>query len=359
MSKTIEIIDAESDTERKVGVVFAEAFSTTSISADADFFELGGDSLLAVGLLLRIEEVLGRSLPLDVLSDRPTVRALAAYIDVPEPATNDAGVIVVQAGRTPPLFCLPGIGGNVIDFQQLKKRVRPTQTICALPAQGVNDGETSHFTIESMAGDVVRRMRATQPNGPYYFLGYSMGGVVAFEAARQLRAAGEEVALLAMLDTTLWSPPIELSFVNKIRLHWDIISKSEPLIRRRYIDDRLRVLKARIKRFSLKREEQDFVEGLALTAASRKIAELHARARRDYQPGIYDRPIVLFRAARDRRLAITEHETDPTLGWSPWTTESVIVHDVNATHVTILRSDALSLLDTYLPRESVEDRAHA
>jgi enterobactin synthetase component F len=63
MSKTIEIIDAESDTERKVGVVFAEAFSTTSISADADFFELGGDSLLAVGLLLRIEEVLGRSFP--------------------------------------------------------------------------------------------------------------------------------------------------------------------------------------------------------------------------------------------------------------------------------------------------------
>jgi thioesterase domain-containing protein len=209
-----------------------------------------------------------------------------------------------------------------------------------------------------MAGDVVRRMRATQPHGPYYFLGYSMGGVVAFEAARQLRAAGEEVALLAMLDTTLWSPSIELSFVNKIRLHWDIISRSEPLIRRRYIDDRMRVLKARIRRFSLKREEADFVEGLALTAASRKIAELHARARREYQPGIYDRPIVLFRASRDERLAITVAETDPTLGWSPWTTETVIVHDVNATHVTILRSGALSLLDTYLPHESSDRRAH-
>lgn len=360
MSNKVEIIGAASDAERAVGAIFAEAFGATSLNVSDDFFELGGDSLLAVGLLLKIEEVFARSLPLDILGERPTIRALAAYLAAPQDAPRDRGVVTIQAGNGhTPLFCLPGVGGNVLDFHLLAKRLRPTQTIYALPTMGANEGETAQDTIPAIAAHVVDRIRSVQPQGPYQLLGYSMGGVVAFEAALQLRAAGDEVGLLAMLDSSLWSPSIELPLAQKLRVHWEIFSHAPPRGKVRYLADRLRVLRARIRRRSFKRREEDFVEGLALSPASRKLADLHTRARRDYEPAVYDRPIVLFRAWRTASLATAVNEADPKLGWAEWTTGDVIVHQVHGAHTAMLHLEELALLDGYLQRPLDQAIAHA
>jgi thioesterase domain-containing protein/acyl carrier protein len=358
MSNKMEVIGATSATERAVGAVFAEAFGATSVNVNDSFFDLGGDSLLAVGLLLRLEEVLGRALRLDVLSERPTIRLLAEYLDS-QTEDRRTDVVTIQAGNSQTaLFCLPGAGGNVLDYHLLKKRLRPDQTIYALPTLGANAGETAHTTIVDLAAHAVERIRSVQPYGPYQLLGYSMGGVVAFEAARQLRAAGEEVSLLAMLDACLWSPPIELPLVQKLLAHWDALWRAPVPGKISYLGDRLRILRARLARRSFQRREEDFVNGLDLTPASRELAALHIRARQDYLPAIYDRPIVVFRVARKPSLATSIYEADPALGWAQWTTSDVIVHEVSGTHTALLHVPELSQLNDHLNAEVHRDLAY-
>ncbi len=340
------LIDAAGETEAKLGAIFAEAFGRTDLKAEDDFFALGGDSMLAVGLLMRVQEVFGRDLPIDILLEHPSVRALARHLDEAREDAPTLDVVVIQPGApgVSPLFCLPGLGGAVLEFQHLRQFLPAELPILALPTLGAADEAAAHDTIEGLADFAVRRMRARQPHGPYRIAGYSLGGVVAFEAARQLRAAGEDVALLALLDSRLWAPTPALPLMERVKLHGRLLSHLPPRGRVKYVLDRLAILARRLGRGDLKRREEDFLVGLELSAASRAVAETHWNAWRDYRPGMIDRPIVLFRAAADH--------ADPaaygTLGWDAHTSAEVIVHDVAATHLALPQSADLAQLAHYL-----------
>jgi acyl transferase domain-containing protein/thioesterase domain-containing protein/acyl carrier protein len=187
-----------------------------------DFFELGGHSLIAVRVFARVKKVYGLELPLAILFQFPTVEQLADFVRVelgrtlPSPPvsgtpTSDAetritsnwsSLVPIQPdGSRPPLFCVHGKAGNVLNFRDVAFRLGKDQPFYGLQARGLNGRDLPHESIEEMAESYLDEIRKVQPHGPYNLIGYSGGGIVACEMARSLRNAGETVEFLALLET--------------------------------------------------------------------------------------------------------------------------------------------------------------
>lgn len=179
--------------------MWSDVLAIKSVGLYDNFFTMGGDSLQAVELFLRIEEELGRRLPRSVLFEADTVAKMAELIN--KATTSPCLVPIQPKGDNLPFFCVHDGEGHVLNFRDLARLVGEAQPFYGIQCRGL-DGEEEPFThIEDMASYYVGEMRKVQPEGPYYIGGYSFGGRVAYVMAQQLSAAGEEVALLALLDT--------------------------------------------------------------------------------------------------------------------------------------------------------------
>jgi amino acid adenylation domain-containing protein len=167
------------------------------IGVQDNFFELGGHSFSAARLFAEIEEVLGKTLPLPLLLQAPTIEQLAAVLKQDGQQEQGAFLIRIQTqGSRPPLFCVNMPNGGI--FVHLSRHLGPDQPCYGLHSFA-RSGRTA--TIESLAADYVRRMRVIQPYGPYYLCGLCSGGMAAYEMAQQLLAADQRVAWLALFDT--------------------------------------------------------------------------------------------------------------------------------------------------------------
>jgi len=181
-----------------------------------NFFMLGGHSLLAVRLFARMEKQWQVQLPLAILFEHPTIEFLsgiirqkqkiAAATEQRKPVQNKVLpsfkylVPIQRAGSKPPLYCIHGAGGNVLNLWALSRRLGEQQPFYGVQARGIDGLSTPMTNIYQMADAYLKEIRQAQPEGPYYLSGYCAGGWVALEIARRLRAEGEHVALLALLD---------------------------------------------------------------------------------------------------------------------------------------------------------------
>ncbi|RYZ38307.1 MAG: non-ribosomal peptide synthetase, partial [Myxococcaceae bacterium] len=199
-SVTGKVIAPRDTTELQLVSIWEDLLGMQPISVDADFFELGGHSLLAVRLMTAIRKRLGKGLPLAALFLSPTVERLAALLRQDAAPSLSPLVPIQPEGSRPPLFCVHPAGGNVLGYVELSRRLGPDQPFYGLRSLGLEAEQAPLETIESMATTYVEAVRAQQPEGPYLLAGWSMGGAVAYEMARQLRAAGQTVALLALID---------------------------------------------------------------------------------------------------------------------------------------------------------------
>ena len=188
-------------TELALAEIWCDVLAIEGVGVEGNFFELGGHSLLAVTLFSRIEKVFGVTLPLATLFQAPTLEHQAELIDQRGVSAPWRALVPIQpAGSRPPLYAIPGLGGIVVGFNDLARLLGPDQPFYGLQPRGL-DGKLPPFTsIEETAEHYLGEVRALQPQGPYFLIGVCMGGVVAFEMAQRLRAAGQEVAFLALLD---------------------------------------------------------------------------------------------------------------------------------------------------------------
>jgi len=172
------------------------------------FFELGGHSLLAMQLIHRCGEVFGYRPSLRSLFEHPTLATFARTIDRGTPPAF-AHLVPLQPGRRkPPLFCIHPAGGAVFCYLPLAAALGPDQPVYGLQARGLEPGERTATSVEQMAAQYLEEIRTLQPTGPYHLLGWSFGGLIAYEMGRQLQTQGERVALLALLDTALEQPDL-------------------------------------------------------------------------------------------------------------------------------------------------------
>ena len=194
--------EPEDASERAVARAFLEALDLDRVGRDDDFFDLGGDSLAAVDALAAASRDLGVELSAADLLENPTPRGLAARARVGGAAEAEALVRLGGGGR--PVFVVPGGAGDGDDLFAARRVARATGDGFAFFA--FRSGAAPHPPLEELAAGFVRRLRAAKPRGPYALVGDCVGGAVAFAMARQLRASGEDVALVALLDAPFPTP---------------------------------------------------------------------------------------------------------------------------------------------------------
>jgi aspartate racemase len=330
--------------ERSLAALFREELGTRGpIGVHDDFFALGGHSLLAVRLFARIQREHGADLPLAILFEAPSVAQLAERLRAArtQPSVSSAApapapkfeflVPIASQGARPPLFCVHGAGGNVLGLTPLGRQLaQHGHSVYALQARGV-DGTSSPFArIEDAATAYLGELKAVQPEGPYRLAGYCGGGVIAFEMARQLRAAGERVELLTLIDT--YRPGVEPSR--------DRLERVRTRYRRGGGGALVERLLGRLRHalwlwLTLLWIAGHRLGGVRVPLALRDLWLTHAffRAAARYTPVPQDVRLVVLRAREvDEGLLGVERE----LGWSALARDGVEVHDVPGGHRTLL-----------------------
>ncbi len=221
--------------------IWEDVLGKKPIGIHDNFFELGGHSLLAARLMHRIGQSLGKTLPLAMLFESPTVEQLAAALKQDGWAHHWSSLVPIQpSGSQPPFFVVHGVGGNVLGFHELGQRLAPDYPLYGLQSQGLDGKQPCLKTIPDMARHYIGNIRSVQPQGPYFVGGFSLGGLIAYEMAQQLRAQGEEVGLLVLFDTYPGNPePVSAAGFMKLLLtpswqHWahDLPKKVHKRIKR-------------------------------------------------------------------------------------------------------------------------------
>jgi thioesterase domain-containing protein len=323
---------AESSKIEALQQSWQRVFRRPGVEIDADFFDLGGNTWLAAELFTEINTNFGLELSPATICTSATIAKLAALLDNPQPR---GPAILLKAGtQAPPIFMLHGVGSSVIDLIPLVRRVQSAQPIYGLEAQGNDGGEEPLDRIE----DIAQSFRATvceiQPHGPYFLVGYSLGGLVALELAQQLKAMHEEIGLLLMLD----------SYPDRRYLSFRQYSRLLLQLAKNRISARKTAGTTREPRGTDNRHGQ---RG-SLVRALQRVKDAHYRALRSYRPVFYDGEIKFVRAALASRFP-----PDPVPVWSPLC-RGFEVETVPGEHVTMLTTSIVplaSLIDQYV-RES-------
>jgi thioesterase domain-containing protein/acyl carrier protein len=322
------------DIERRLIQIWEQSFQRSPIGVEETFFDLGGDSLLAVEIFIQIEEEFGERMAFDSLLEAPTIRSVARLL-ASQAKTSPMLVTLRANGSRPPLFCAPGISGSLLQLQELTECLGPDQPVYGLRPRGTDGRQPPHTTIEDWAAANIALMRSIQPVGPYCIAGFSLGGVVAFEMARQLEAAGQTIGLVALIDSQLMTHHANLPLAKRLQLHAWKLWHNDDGGRWRYLVTRGRLLVARIRRWNLRRQPEDLVLGLDCPQHVRQMARIHFAALQEYEPGIFRGNITLFTAA----IRWDQPDTptiDPTLGWSQWLEGILDIHELPTTHTLIL-----------------------
>lgn len=306
--------------ETKLARLWQKVLGLDLVGTQDDFFELGGHSLLAVRLLYEVEKAFDHRLPLAVIFDAPTVGQLAALLQKEGWSPSwDALVFIQPGGSRLPFYCVHALGGNVLSYKDLARRLGSDLPVYGLQAQGLNGKQPPHRRVEDMAAHYVRAIRQLQPEGPYLLGGLSFGGTVAFEMARQLHAAGQSVPLVVLMDTDNFPhrPPADPPtvardlghFFGRLRLHLTELTRLAPGARLPYFREKMTTaiswLRQRLaKRFEAARHP--------LPEAIRAVNAANQEAADRYVPQPYDGRVILFRSSERKLTPLA----DPSLGWA-------------------------------------------
>ncbi|QEC77033.1 non-ribosomal peptide synthetase [Mucilaginibacter ginsenosidivorax] len=217
-----QIIEPSNELENAIFVFWKSLFETEDISVLDNFFDLGGNSLLAVKLLSFLRRYTQRHINYITLHHYPTISSLADFLSKPGAVQKSNTLIPLKAGgNLPPLYLVNGGDQAGDGFFALAAALDPDQPVYGFESNGFNNKGHKFESIEEVATHYVNSILKDNPYGPYAVAGYSLGGVFAFEMARQLKALGKEVKLLAIIDSLTRDPALiktQYSFYTVLRL---------------------------------------------------------------------------------------------------------------------------------------------
>jgi thioesterase domain-containing protein/acyl carrier protein len=305
--------------ELQIAQIWEDLLNIHPIGIKDKFFSLGGHSLVAVRLMARIKEKFRQELPLSTLFQGATVENLANTLREQSDVLIPSPLVGIQPhGSKPPFFCVHPIGGNVLCYLDLVRCLdNPDQPFYGLQAPGLN-GEQEPFTrIEDIAAYYVDSLRDLQPSGPYFVGGWSFGGVVAFEMAQQLLQQGQQVSLLALLDSrvpSLSHAPMDNddALVSYFALDLGgLLGLDLPALR-----DHLHHLEPKQQLYYVLQQARSAGTlppdaELGQIQYFLRVYQANIHALHNYVPQVYSGQITLFQASDQLNASL-----DPSMGWS-------------------------------------------
>jgi thioesterase domain-containing protein/acyl carrier protein len=334
--------------EHQLTEIWQQVLGIESISIKDNFFDLGGHSLLAIKLFWYIEQKFGQKLPLSILFQSGTIETIAEIIspspklDIKDTSSSSLGSSLVKIqprGSRPPFFCIHGLGGEVLCFRNLAVHLGLDQPFYGIQPVGL-EGKTSPYTrVEDMADHYIREMRTVQSQGPYFLGGYSFGGIVAFEAAKQLLQQGEEIGKLIVFDTCLpgyeWRSPLW----KRIFLHLENILTQGPT----YLQQKIKGWSKQVKyqnqyqhqNQSRYRRYLEEASNLSPTDKHLEIIGINDQAAREYTLKPYPGQIILMRTEDKHRDNSIGQEYVSHFGWADLAQGGLEIHFVPGSHVSL------------------------
>ncbi len=363
------------EVEKGLADLWGKLLGVEGIGIRDSFFDLGGHSLIAVRLFNEISDKYGVDLPMSVLMQTPTVAGLAEMIRGEAP-TEDAEVQTLGASPSKPaaatlkykyivpmhtgpvadgvpLFLVAGMFGNVLNLSHLAHLLGEERPFYAIQARGLYGDAPPHESFEEMARDYLAEIRQVQPKGPYLLGGFSGGGLIAFEIARQLLAQGEQIETVILLDTPVYMPA-RLSIRDKLSMLWQDFRILGPEVITTRIRDRLawhRAQQARQAALSNTKTEE------TVSFQSEKVGEAFMRSLMKYQMHRTDVAVALFRPRLnikyrlpgDRQLDDERNYLLPDNGWTPYVRQ-VTVFEVPGNHDSMVLEPNVRVLVSLVRR---------
>ena len=181
--------------------IWQTVLQRSSIRTKDNFFDLGGSPASAAQLFSEVAKGCGRHLPAVLIYSAPTIEALAEVLEQPEPPRLPPLLLLKAGAVQTPVFIAHGLGDTVLDLFRLVNTIESPHTIYGMQARGIDGIDPPLASVEEMAQFHLEAIKKLQTEGPYFLIGYSLGGLVALEIAQRLSNGGEKVALLALVDS--------------------------------------------------------------------------------------------------------------------------------------------------------------
>lgn len=320
--------------EQSLATIWRKALGRTHIGLDDNFFDVGGTSLKAVVVVAMVRKELKKDLPISVLLDAPSIRLLAKLIERAPETARWSSLVPMREGTGPALFFVHGVRGEILRFRDLMKRLPPGRPIYGLRARGLDGEQSPHDRIEDMAADYAAEILNAQPQGPYFLVGYSFGGLVAYEVARQLTAQGHHVALVGLIDTRR-KITVVLQILNLLMLPLKKKAKALSLLAKMGIHDwklGFRPLRA----------SSPVPQAMASAPQRIKMVEKASlRAAAQYVPPTYKGRVVMFRAKESLAPSVAKRVSYP---WESLALGGFEVEELPCDHRGILREPEVQIL---------------
>ncbi|EAU69663.1 TubF protein [Stigmatella aurantiaca DW4/3-1] len=354
----VEYLAPRTRLEQRIAGICEELLGVEPVGVHDEFVALGGDSLIVLRLLDRLEQELGQELPTGAAFSGLTVERLARAVEGTTPSEESSLLVPIQtAGTKPPLFFVHPAAGVAFPYFELARQLGPDQPFYGLQAMGLDGESPPDERIEDMARHYIEAMRSIQPRGPYFIGGFSFGCLVAYEIAQQLTAAGEPIGLLAMVDepaplTGHRPKPLEMArflTTGVARSIWPHLHDYLYLVnasRKRQgkgLPKNFKVPPRMLETFLARSALANFVPPDSRVLALRQAAILpmfqlfliHVRETFAYEPKAYPHRVTLFstdevRGSRGRK--------DPLMGWDKLAAGGVDVHEVPGNHLSLLKT---------------------
>ncbi|MEJ2636842.1 MAG: amino acid adenylation domain-containing protein [Calditrichia bacterium] len=325
--------------ELKLVHMWEEILEKERVGINDNFFDLGGHSLLAVRLIGKIREVFNKDVSLAQFFKEPTIEYLSGLLKNHESSPDTSLIIELKkGGAKEPLFFVHPSGGSVHWYADLARYIED-RTFYGIQARGIDGKNVLDTSIEMMANRYVDAILEIQPRGPYFLGGWSLGVIVAFELARQLRSLGHQVAFLGLMDQGPFFP-VDENPKDDSEMLMNIFSRNFPLdidqLKKLSYDDQLKLVlrkakKAKMVPFYIR--FQDFRFYMTIQKVMRQ-------AWRQYEPKTYPGKIALFRS--EEVLASPSQEAD--LGWSRFAENGVDIIHIPGDHISMLQEPHVSVL---------------
>ncbi|MBM0231720.1 amino acid adenylation domain-containing protein [Micromonospora sp. STR1_7] len=326
---------------KAVGELFAATLDVPAVGSDENFFDLGGHSLLAAQLVENIRSSLGVEVTLRDLFRAPTVDELIKRTRMAEREANPILLPLRATGDRPPLFFVHPAMGLSWCYARFLPHLPPDRPVYGLQASGEPPRPA---TVDAMADTYLAEIRKVQPDGPYHLVGWSFGGLVAHTIAARLQQDGEQVAVLALLDSypaSADAEPPDLRTVVMSMLHDpSVLRRGHQL---RDTDDAVRLLRTQDHILG-SLDDRMILTALAATAH-------HIRLANRFVPHRYVGDVLLFRALGG------DGESPPAHRWADHVDGNVLTHALECGHQEMTDPEAAAEIGALITRALLEPGA--